>query len=127
MIEDGSGTGKSVRDRLAELEQEKAEIGQQMVRYKADSGTQKVRDTAKLVRDFIGGFETEFEQVSLEERKVMIQKWIEDVRIDRDASKAQFKIRRIPALTPELAEALKSIENEGFIVSSDSARNRTCS
>jgi pyridoxal biosynthesis lyase PdxS len=99
----------------------KAEIGQQMVRYKADSGTQKVRDTAKLVRDFIGGFETEFEQVSLEERKVMIQKWIEDVRIDRDASKAQFKIRRIPALTPELAEALKSIENEGFIVSSDSA------
>jgi hypothetical protein len=41
--------------------------------------------------DFIGGFETEFEQVSLEERKVMIQKWIEDVRIDRDASKAQLK------------------------------------
>jgi hypothetical protein len=35
--------------------------------------------------------------VSLEEQKVMMQKWIEDIRIDREASKARFKVRRIPA------------------------------
>jgi hypothetical protein len=55
----------------------------------------------------------------------MMQKWIEVITIDRDASKARFKVRRVPAVTPEIAEALKSVENEGSLMSSVCARNRT--
>ena len=53
-----------------------------------------------------------------------MQKWIEVITIDRDASKARFKVRRVPAVTPEIAEALKSVENEGSFMSSVCARNR---
>jgi hypothetical protein len=54
----------------------------------------------------------------------MIQKCIACIVVDREAMVARFRVRRIPALTPETEKALKSDGNEGFVVSCQSARNR---
>lgn len=54
-----------------------------------------------------------------------LQKWIEEITMDRDASLAHLMVRRIPAVTAEMAEALKAMAHEGrSIVSKRSARNR---
>jgi hypothetical protein len=73
----------------------------------------------------VEGFEEVFSRVSQEERKVMIQKCIADIVIDREASVARFHVYRIPVLTPEIERALNSTENEDSCVSCRSARNRT--
>ncbi len=63
-------------------------------------------------------------EVSQAERKGMIQKCIADIVIDREKSVAHFHVYRIPVLTPEIKNALKSSENEGTVMSCRSARNR---
>jgi hypothetical protein len=64
-----------------------------------------------------------FAGVSPEERKAMLQKCIADIVIDREAMVARFGTWGIPAVTPETENALKSIGNEGIVMSCQSARN----
>jgi hypothetical protein len=73
----------------------------------------------------VDGFEQEFSRVSQEERKVMIQKCIADIVIDREALVARFHVHEIPVLTPEIERAINCAGNEDSCMSCQSARNRT--
>jgi hypothetical protein len=125
IVEDGYEGGGSVRQRLVELEQKKDDLQRLLQIHETGDEPGKIKDTARLVKQFVEGFEEEFNRVSQEERKVMIQKCIADIVIDREASVARFRVNRIPALTPEIRRALNFVGNEGSCVSCQSARNRT--
>ena len=105
------------------MENKKEELQRQIQSCKADDDSGKVLDAARLVRQFVDGFEEEFSRVSQEERKVMIQKCIAGIVIDREALVARFNGNRIPALTPDIERALNSAGNEDSFVSCQSARD----
>ena len=125
IVEEGLQGALSVKQRLAELDGEREEYRRQVQTYLIGDNTRSVPNAARLVRDFMEGFEQEFGRASQDERKIMIQKCIAGIVIDREALVARFRVRRIPAVTPEIEKALKSDRNEGFVVSCQSARNRT--
>jgi hypothetical protein len=116
--------GRSVMKRLHELEDKKEELEKQLSRAEAETSSQKISDSASLVREFVENFDTEFERVSQEERKIMLQKCIAGITIDRHAKVARFGVFSMPAVTPELEKALISHGNEGLVMTCRSARNR---
>ena len=117
---------EAIRERLAQLEQEEALLQGEIASLKDEPvQTLTVADVSSAVSDFILNFEKEFDRAPIEERKLLVRKCISQIIVDREKSVVRFYVRRIPAATPWLEEALKTNDRTASTVRSSSSGGRT--
>ena len=125
LVEQGSIEGDSVRKRLNELEEEKQRSTSKLARAGSTRMTPQLEDLGRIVADFILNFERNFEKAPIEERKVLMQKCISRIEVDREARVARFYVRRVPAVVPVLEEAENRVEKAKRVMTHQSARRGT--
>ena len=59
-------------------------------------------EISSQVAGFVLNFEREFEKAPIQERKLLIQRCISEIIVDRDRNIARFHVRRIPAVMPQM-------------------------
>ncbi len=117
---------EAIRERLAQLEQEESLIQAEIASLKDEpSQSLTIADVSSAVSDFILNFEKEFERAPIEDRKLLIRKCISRIVVDREKSVVRFHVRRIPAATPWLEEALKTDDRTTGVVRPSSSGGRT--
>ena len=125
LIEEGAVEGDSVRERLNELEEENRQNAILLSRAKTPREKPDLRDLGQVVADFVLNFERNFERAPIEERKLLIQKCISKIEVDREAHVARFYVRRVPAVVPILNEAEIRAEKAKRVMTYDRARRGT--
>ena len=101
-IERGAGL-ESLLERLEELEKERKALVTKQQTLQAESSTQiSAAEVSSQVAAFVLNFDREFERAPIQERKLLIQRCISEIIVDRDKSVARFHVRRIPAIVPQI-------------------------
>lgn len=101
-IERGAGL-ESLLERLEELEREGKMLAARQQALQAESRTQiSMAEASSQVAEFVLNFDREFEKAPIQERKLLIQRCIEEIVVDRDKNIARFHVRRIPAVMPQI-------------------------
>jgi site-specific DNA recombinase len=117
---------EAIREKLAQLEQEEAIIQGEIASQKSEpSQPIAVADISRAVSEFILNFENEFEKAPIEEKKLLVRKCISQIIVDREKSVVRFYVRKVPAATPWLEEALKEDNRTTGVVRSSSSGDRT--
>lgn len=117
---------EAIRDKLAELEKEEAAVQAEIASLKGEpSRPAEIADISKAVSEFILNFDQEFENAPIEEKKLLLRKCISQIVVDREKSLVRFYVRRVPAATPWLEEALKEDDRTTGVVRSSSSGDRT--
>jgi hypothetical protein len=124
LAEDGVADSVVLRDRLRELERERATLTSQIQRAERVKAPKRVEDAAQLVRLFIQDFRTKFEHLPIEIQKLVVQKCVFGIDVDPDGHYADVYVRTIPAVTPEIEKALNSDESKALVATAACARNR---
>ena len=123
LAEEGNIGGDSVRVRVNELEKEKQRIVASLATATAPQEKPEIVELEQEVARFVLDFERNFDQAPIEERKVLVQKCISKIVVDREANVARFYVRRVPAVTPILEEASNWEGIEESVMSNPRARN----
>ena len=101
-IERGGGSDVLL-GRLRVLEQDQKSLELKLEGLKLESiQTMSIPEVTKLVKQFLENFEEIFERAPLEDRKVLMKKFIQEIIVDREMNVVRFYVRRIPPLTPTL-------------------------
>ena len=91
-IERGSGL-ESLLERLEELEKERKALVTKQQTLQAESRIQiSAAEISSQVAGFVLNFEREFEKAPIQERKLLIQRCISEIIVDRDNSVARFHV-----------------------------------
>ena len=70
-------------------------------------------------------FERKIHTVPIEEQKLLVRKVISEIVVDREKGVVRFYVRRLPAVTPELADLLQNKKGPTDIASPESSGGRT--
>jgi hypothetical protein len=126
VAEAGTVAGPSIHERLTQLEREKRELETRVERLvnvgRRSSAT--IDEVVARVKKFIADFEVKITQAPIEQQKLLMQKCIERIVIDRPANVARFYVRPIPAVDPLINELLGRAD-QAVVMSAEGARNRT--
>jgi hypothetical protein len=125
LAEGGASEGHAIRDRLADLEREKARLTSKLQEREISSDTGWSGELKGKVMEFADNFDRLYEGAPIEERKALIQKCISAIEVDGDASAVRFYVGTVPAITPRLETVFHRVEAENLCVSRECARNRT--
>jgi len=116
---------EAIREKLAELAKEEAAVQAEIASLKGDlSRPAEIAGISKAVSEFILNFDQEFEDAPIEEKKLLLRKCISQIVVDREKSVVRFYVRRVPAATPWLEEALKEDDRTTGVVRSSSSGDR---
>ncbi len=122
----GEQSVASLTDRVTELTQDEEGLKERIVTTKSDIGRENLQVTLiPAIKDFGAGFTANFTQVEPVEQKALLGKWISSIVVDRSEGVVRFYIRKVPAVTPALANIMLKIEGNDEFTAYVSARNRT--
>ncbi len=108
-------------DCLERVEAEKRDLRRSLTQVDSTAEQQaEIMNYGKQVADFILNFEANFERAPIEERKLLMQKVISEIVVDRDQNVVRFYVRRVPAVSPALEGLL---ENKRALTEPVSARS----
>ena len=94
--------------RLESLESEEKELqGQMNLQKQSAEEILNVRQIQKAIQDFVQNFEKYFDQALLYEKKLMLQKCIKTIIVDREKNVVRFILHQIPAILPQIDRILK--------------------
>ena len=124
LAEDGNIGGDALRIRVNELEEERRKIAEKVCRAQVPRKKPDIKDLGQKVAQFILDFERHFEEAPIEEKKLLVQKCISKIEVDKEKRVARFYVRRVPAVLPFLEEANQE-QNEASVMSKTRARDRT--
>ncbi len=125
LAEEGNLAGDAVRVRVNELEQERSRVLARLSTASVPKEKPKLAELEQEVARFVLDFERNFAQAPIEERKMLVQKCISKIEVDRETNVARFYVRRVPAVIPELEEVEKRVNKEESVMSKTRARDRT--
>ena len=125
LAEEGNLAGDAVRVRVNELEQERNRVLARLSTASVPKEKPKLAELEQEVARFVLDFERNFAQAPIEERKMLVQKCISRIEVDRETNVARFYVRRVPAVIPELEEVEKRVNKEENVMSKTRARDRT--
>ena len=94
-------------ERLDELQRESERLAGQIIELeRSDTRRGDLHAKADLIERYIRSFEEVFDTAPIEEKKLILQKCISGIEIDRDAGLVRIVVRRLPAVTQEIEELL---------------------
>lgn len=113
-------------DRIKQVESRKAELEARLQRHEENAlPSSSIIDIQKQVADFLLNFEGKFEKAPMFEKKLLVQKFISQITIDRRNRVARFALRQIPTVTPQLQELYENKRALTEVVSARSSGGRT--
>lgn len=124
LAEEGAVQIDVIRNRLNELEEERARLEKLMARTDSSQVHLDFNEIKQEVAKFVLNFEERIETAPIEEKKELVQRCISRIVVDKERMVARFYVKRIPAVLPQM-EALYETKPAGSIVSERCARNRT--
>jgi site-specific DNA recombinase len=94
--------------RLEDLEEkEKVLLEQMNSKQQIANGTEEIQRAKQAIKDFVQHFEKYFDNASIYEKKLLLQKCIKTIIIDRKTQMIRFFMNQIPAVMPHVSEMLK--------------------
>jgi DNA invertase Pin-like site-specific DNA recombinase len=125
LAEDGNLESEHLALRLRELESQKATLLRSIANKDGRPQSRPSLNIGQEVARFLLNFEREFENAPIHEKKLLVQKCISQIVVDKEKGVARFFVRKIPAVTPQIEELLYCSGSQNPVMSNRCARNRT--
>ena len=94
--------------RLEDLETKEKELQEQLnTKKQITDSAHEIQLAKESVRSFVQNFEKYFDPASLYEKKLILQKCIKTVTIDRKKEMVRFYFNEVPAAIPQISEMMK--------------------
>ena len=121
LAEEGSFQIDVVRNRLNELEEERAKLERFLSRSESTPAPLDIDEIKKEVAKFVLNFEERIEVAPIKEKKELVQRCISRIVVDKERMVVRFYVNRIPAVSPHL-EAFFVGRPAGSVMSEQCAR-----
>jgi site-specific DNA recombinase len=123
---EAGGAANRVTTRIEELEQEQRMLKREMTTLKDEAAPSIDPDVVRnRVSEYFSNFEREIHRAPIEERRLLVQKMISRIDVDRETNVVRFYVRRLPTVTPMLEEMAKKERVAAEVATTRSSGGRT--